>query len=161
VPVARFPLVGERRAPALCELGVARVGDVLLFTEEIFAFCFGSWGRRLYRGALGEDAAPVRTRPGTGERFSSGSYAVGLSFGMKIIDRFSFGLSVKYVYEYIWETNASTYAFDFGSVYMTDFHNMRIGMRLANFGAEPVLSAQEVAERIKQENIYRVEVLQT
>lgn len=70
VPVARFPLVGEKRAPALCELGVARVGDVLLFTEEIFAFCFGSWGRRLYRGALGEDAAPVRTRAGIDERFT-------------------------------------------------------------------------------------------
>ena len=70
VPVARFPLVGEKRAPALCELGVARVGDVLLFTEEIFAFCFGSWGRRLYRGALGEDTAPVRTRPEIDERFT-------------------------------------------------------------------------------------------
>ncbi len=70
VPVARFPLVGEKRAPALCELGVAHVGDVLLFTEEIFAFCFGSWGRRLYRGALGEDTAPVRTRPEIDERFT-------------------------------------------------------------------------------------------
>ncbi len=70
VPVARFPLVGEKRSPALCELGVARVGDVLLFTEEIFAFCFGSWGKRLYRGALGEDTAPVRTRAGIDERFT-------------------------------------------------------------------------------------------
>ncbi|MFA4841625.1 MAG: hypothetical protein WC580_07950 [Agrococcus sp.] len=43
---------------------------MLLFTEEIFAFCFGSWGRRLYRGALGEDTAPVRTRPGIDERFT-------------------------------------------------------------------------------------------
>ncbi len=70
VPVARFPLVGEKRSPVLQELGVARVGDVLLFTEEIFAHCFGSWGRRLYRGALGEDTAPVRTRPGVDERFT-------------------------------------------------------------------------------------------
>jgi len=70
VPVHRFPLVGERRAPALCELGVARVGDILLFTEDIFAFCFGAWGRRLYRGALGEDTAPVRTRPAPDERFT-------------------------------------------------------------------------------------------
>jgi hypothetical protein len=43
---------------------------VLLFPEDIFAFCFGSWGRRLYRGALGEDTAPVRTRPGIDERFA-------------------------------------------------------------------------------------------
>jgi DNA polymerase-4 len=70
VPVARFPLVGERRAPLLNDLGISHVGDILLFTEEIFAFCFGTWGRRLYRGALGEDTAPVRTRPSTDERFT-------------------------------------------------------------------------------------------
>ena len=81
---------------------------------------------------------------GTGTYFGSGSYAVSLSAAAKIIDRFSFGLSVKYVYEYIWETNASTYAFDFGSVYMTDFHNMRIGMRLANFGAEAIFTGSPI-----------------
>jgi len=70
VPVERFPLVGDKRAPVLRELGVSRVGDVLLFTEEIFAFCFGSWGARLYRGAMGEDAAPVRMRPAPDERFT-------------------------------------------------------------------------------------------
>ena len=75
---------------------------------------------------------------GTGTYFSSGSYAIGLSCGVKIIDRFSFGGTVKYVYEYVWETHASTYAFDFGSVYVTNFYNMRIGMRLANFGAEAI-----------------------
>jgi hypothetical protein len=75
---------------------------------------------------------------GTGSFFGAGSYAFGVSFAAKIIDRFSFGATAKYVYEYIWDTHASTYAFDFGSVYTTSFHNMRIGMRLANFGAEAV-----------------------
>ena len=70
VPVSRFPLVGEKRAPVLCDLGVAHVGDILLFPEDIFAFCFGAWGKRLYRGALGEDASPVRTRPAPDERFT-------------------------------------------------------------------------------------------
>ena len=70
VPVERFPIVGERRAGVLRDLGVSRVGDILLFTEEIFAFCFGSWGARLYRGAMGEDSAPVRTRPAPDERFT-------------------------------------------------------------------------------------------
>jgi DNA polymerase-4 len=70
VPVERFPLVGERRAPVLRELGIAHVGDVLRFTEDTFAFCFGPWGARLYRGAMGEDPAPVRMRPAADERFT-------------------------------------------------------------------------------------------
>ena len=81
---------------------------------------------------------------GTGEFYHSGSYAAGLSYGMKIIDRFSFGGTVKYIYEYIWETHAATYAFDFGSVYTTNFHNMRIGMRLANFGADMIFGGSPI-----------------
>ena len=84
---------------------------------------------------------------GTGAYFSSGSYAIGLSCAAKIIDRFSFGGTVKYVYEYIWETHASTYAFDFGSVYSTNFHNMRIGMRLANFGADAIFEGSPIDDK--------------
>lgn len=73
---------------------------------------------------------------GTGEFFGAGSYSFGLTFAKQIIDRFSFGATVKYVYEYIWETNGSAIAFDFGSVYRTDFYDLRIGMRLANFGGD-------------------------
>jgi DNA polymerase-4 len=70
VPIERFPLVGDRRAGVLVELGIVQVGDILLFEEEIFAACFGSWGTRLYHGAQGEDPAPVRTRPPEDERFT-------------------------------------------------------------------------------------------
>jgi DNA polymerase-4 len=70
VRVERFPLVGEKRAPVLNELGISRVGDVLLFEEDIFVYCFGSWGARLYRGAMGEDTLPVRARPSADERFT-------------------------------------------------------------------------------------------
>jgi hypothetical protein len=73
---------------------------------------------------------------GTGEQFGAGSYAFGISYGMKVIDRFSFGGTFKYIHEYIWETKGSSYAFDFGSVYTTDFHSLRIGMRIANFGGD-------------------------
>ena len=68
IPIGRFPVVDPARATLLGELGISRVGDVLLFTEEIFAHCFGSWGTRLYRGATGEDPTPVRPRPAPEER---------------------------------------------------------------------------------------------
>jgi len=62
IPIDRFPLVDEKRAVILRELGINLVGDVLRFGEELLSACFGFWGRRLYRGALGEDVVPVRRR---------------------------------------------------------------------------------------------------
>ena len=81
---------------------------------------------------------------GTGSYFRAGSYCASLSYGMRVIDRFSFGLSVKYLYDYIWETHGSTFAFDLGSVYLTNFHNLRIGMRIANFGGNITFSGSPV-----------------
>ena len=60
VAIGRFPPVERRRSAGLLrELGISRVGDILMFPEEVFLHCFGPWGRRLYRGALGEDSTPV------------------------------------------------------------------------------------------------------
>jgi hypothetical protein len=97
----------------------------------------GTLGFSLTALTMDQMEITTETQPeGTGTFFNAGSYAVGLSYGMKIIDRFSFGGTAKYIYDYIWETEGSTFAFDFGSVYITNFHNMRIGMRLANFGGD-------------------------
>ena len=81
---------------------------------------------------------------GTGQFFGAGSYAFGLSYSTRIIDRFSFGITAKYIYEYIWETHGSTFAFDLGSVYITDFQNLRIGMRIANFGGGMTFSGAPI-----------------
>jgi hypothetical protein len=81
---------------------------------------------------------------GTGSFFGAGSYGFSLAYGMKVIDRFSFGVTVKYIYEYIWETNGSTLAFDLGSMYVTGFYNMRIGMRLANFGGNVIFGGMPI-----------------
>jgi len=58
-PVEEFPLVGRRRARLLHEMGVRFVGDLLLFPERLLTACFGEWGRRLYRGARGEDCGGI------------------------------------------------------------------------------------------------------
>ena len=109
---------------------------------------FGVIGLSLTALTMGEMEITTETAPnGTGSFFNSGSYAFGLSYGMKIIDRFSFGGTVKYVYEYIWETHGSTFLFDLGSVYQTDFYNMRIGMRLANFGGNVKFSGQPIDDK--------------
>ncbi|MBN2184034.1 MAG: DNA polymerase IV [Candidatus Krumholzibacteriota bacterium] len=62
VDIGRFPIVDRKHIPLLRELGISRIGDILCFSEEIFSFCFGRWGSRLYRGAAGID--PDRVRKG-------------------------------------------------------------------------------------------------
>ena len=69
VEIGRFPPAGEKQVPMLAGLGIRVVGDILLFSEEILSFCFGPWGKRLYRGALGEDPSRVRSGKAEGTRF--------------------------------------------------------------------------------------------
>lgn len=111
----------------------------------------GSIGLSVTALTMDEMEITTETNPnGTGQFFNAGSYAVGLSYGMKIIDRFSFGGTVKYVYEYIWETHGSSVLFDLGSVYQTDFYKMKIGMRLTNFGGnvkfagDPIINKSDI-----------------
>ncbi len=106
---------------------------------------FGAIGLSLSAMTMDQMEITTELQPnGTGNFFNAGSYAVGLTYAMKIIDRFSFGVTAKYIYEYIWDTNGSTYLFDFGSVYITDFHNLRIGMRLSNFGGNMTFSGAPI-----------------
>lgn len=106
---------------------------------------FGTIGLSLTALTMDDMEITTEAEPdGTGKFFNAGSYAAGLSFGMKIIDRFSFGGTIKYIYEYIWETHGTAVVFDLGSVYQTDFYNMRIGMRLANFGGDMAFTGSPI-----------------
>ncbi len=97
----------------------------------------GALGASITAFTMDEMEITTELQPnGAGQFFEAGNYAFGLSYALKLTDRFSFGGTAKYVYEYIWEAHSSAIAFDFGSVYQTDFYNLRIGMQLANFGSQ-------------------------
>ena len=51
-------------------------------------------------------------------------------------DKFSIGGSAKYISQSIWNESAGTIAFDIGLLFVTGFHDMRLGMSIANFGGE-------------------------
>jgi len=115
---------------------------------------FVGFGQKLGPGSIGlsftaltmaQMEITTETEPdGTGQFFSAGSYEIGLSYGLKVIDNFNFGGTMKYIYEYIWDTNGSTLLFDLGSVYKTDFYNLKIGMRLSNFGGNTQFSGEPI-----------------
>lgn len=94
------------------------------------------------------------TNPGiTGRTFNPFSYLFGISYARYLTDKFSFGLSAKYVYESLYNgqtinaqvlqgvyekvnTWSNGLLFDFGIRYKTGFRSIYIGSAVQNFGAD-------------------------
>jgi hypothetical protein len=73
---------------------------------------------------------------GTGEFFGASDLSLGLTFGFNLTDRFSVGLTGKYIREKIWNETANGFAFDVGTQYRIDFKNLVIAMCMSNFGGD-------------------------
>jgi opacity protein-like surface antigen len=99
---------------------------------------FGRWGTAgFFLNAMTVPKMAVRTvdfPDGTGEEFDASSIAVGLSYSFALTDRFSIGLTGKYVSERIWHEKSSSIAIDIGTLYYTGFKGLRIGAAITNFG---------------------------
>ncbi|MCB0753341.1 MAG: PorV/PorQ family protein, partial [Ignavibacteriae bacterium] len=73
---------------------------------------------------------------GTGRFFDAGDLALGISYAKYLTDKFSVGLTVKYINQRIWNETASGLAFDIGTQYKLDFQNLTIAMCMTNFGPD-------------------------
>jgi hypothetical protein len=82
---------------------------------------------------------------GTGEFFSAGDIAVGLSYARSLTDRFSIGFTAKYIQESIWHESASAMAIDAGTTFRTDlFNGLVIGASISNFGTQMKLIGSDI-----------------
>lgn len=81
---------------------------------------------------------------GTGEFFSAGDMAVGISYAMSLTDRFSIGFNVKYIQQSIWHETAQGFAVDFSTLFRTDlFNGLVIGAAISNFGTPMKLAGRD------------------
>jgi len=90
-------------------------------------------------GALYTDPMEVTTeyQPyGSGEYFNYGDMFLGLTFSHKMTDRFSYGVTIKYVQENLAELVMSNVLMDLGTFYWTGFKSLRFCVSLVNFGAQ-------------------------
>ncbi|GAB4363070.1 MAG: type IX secretion system outer membrane channel protein PorV [Calditrichia bacterium] len=81
---------------------------------------------------------------GTGELFSAMDMALGLSYARRLTDRFSMGLTGKYVRQQIWHMTAAAVAFDIGILFRTDFEWLVLGMSISNFGPKLQYTGKDV-----------------
>ncbi len=90
----------------------------------------------------------VRTedrQEGTGETFDAADMAIGLSLGRAVTDRFSVGLTAKFIQQRIWHSTATGFAVDLGTQFRTDFFGgLTIGAVLYNFGTDMRLNGRDL-----------------
>ena len=82
------------------------------------------------------DETTVEQPGGTGDTFTCTDMVAGLSFSRMLTDRFSAGVTLKYVREQWDDVSAGGIAVDLGTLYNTGFRSLRIGMTIQHFGGE-------------------------
>ncbi len=117
------------RMPADINYGFAAIGLPL---ESIG----GVLGIGMYGLSSGSIDEMTYYRIPTGRTFSWNDYAISVSYGRYLTDRFSIGVTVKYIGEFVHDYTASGWAADVGTVYNTGFRGFKIAMVITNFGPD-------------------------
>jgi len=71
---------------------------------------------------------------GNGEYFTYNDMVTGLSGSIKMTDRFSFGVTLKYVRETLADLIMDGFMLDFGTYYWTGYKTLRLAASMRNFG---------------------------
>lgn len=127
------------------------------FDYAAFVLPLGNFGNLGFSfTSLSMEDMKVRTvdQPeGTGEYFSAGDLALGVSYARNLTDRFSIGFSAKFIQQKIWHMNATGVAFDAGTLFRTDlFGGMVIGASISNFGTPMQLAGRDNRQYISVAN---------
>jgi len=85
---------------------------------------------------------------GTGETFTAASMAVGITYSRYLTDRFSIGGTFKYVNERIYNSTATGVAFDIGTIFVTPFYGIRLGVSISNFGDKMQIQGEDLNVRV-------------
>ncbi|NOZ63257.1 MAG: PorV/PorQ family protein [Calditrichaeota bacterium] len=106
----------------------------------------GNFGFHIYTFSSGQMAETTIWEPeGTGRQFDASNFAAGLTFSRQLTNRFSAGLTIKYISERLDRETARTVAIDIGSIFITDFfNNMRLGFALSNLGGRMQLHGTDL-----------------
>lgn len=91
------------------------------------------------------DAMEVRTEfqpGGTGQYFYTQNLALGASYAKILSDYFSYGVSLKYVYEGIDQYTVHSGVIDLGFLYKTDFKDLRFAVMVNNFGVNTKIDGE-------------------
>lgn len=97
----------------------------------------GTIGLSFIVSDIGEmDVTTIAQPEGTGQKFSATDFAVSVAYAVKLTEEFAIGFNPKFIYQSIWNMNASSFAVDLGIQYKTPFDGMILAMSISNFGTK-------------------------
>jgi opacity protein-like surface antigen len=81
---------------------------------------------------------------GTGEFFDAGSFAFGVSYARNLTDWFAIGANLKYINEKIWNSSATGFAVDLGTLFKTPFEGLKFATAISNFGTKMQMEGDDL-----------------
>jgi len=109
--------------------GFPRIGT---FAVSMASLDYGDIAETVYAPLQGGGAYPLVT----GNTFTAGDLAAGISYAKIITDKLSIGGNVRYLREVIAGTGMTNWSIDFSTLYSTDVKNLRIAITARNFGPD-------------------------
>ncbi len=86
----------------------------------------------------------LQQQEGSGVMVEYGDLAVAAAGIARLTDRFTVGLSAKYIHQKLFHETASTFAFDIGTHLRTSLDGFSIGMSMTNLGGEMQLEGRDL-----------------
>jgi len=120
------------KMPADINYGFGAIGLPL----ESIGGVLGIGAYALSSGDMIETTYERGEQSGTGRTFSWTDFALSVSYGRYLTDRFSVGFTVKYVGEFVHDYSTNGWAADVGTSYDTGYRGFKIGMVISNFGPD-------------------------
>tara|TARA_B100001027_G_scaffold213922_1_gene185316 strand:- start:1284 stop:2294 length:1011 start_codon:yes stop_codon:yes gene_type:complete len=115
------------------------------FVGASFKTPFGTIGAAICAMYMGEMEVTTTHNPeGTGENFNVGSLMGQISFSRLLTDRFSFGISSKIIRENIYNSKATGFAIDLGTLYVTQIQGLKMGMSISNYGTKMKMEGRDL-----------------
>ena len=106
---------------------------------------WGNFGLSVVSLRVPEDIVRTVDFPeGDGRKWDASSLAIGLSYGRSLTDRFSIGITVKYIREAVWSESANGVALDVGTLYLSEIPGLTLGASISNFGSKMRLDGRDL-----------------
>ncbi len=90
------------------------------------------------------EVTTLAEQDGTGQSFTAQDVSLGVTYAYNLTDKFALGGTAKFVNQEIWNSSASTVAFDLGVLFLSDIYGLRIGASISNFGGDMTLDGKDL-----------------